>query len=482
VIQDECVAASRADTRWIFKRAHRKPAICLFLGTLWLYGFFLGGTDDHTRAHMSLTRALAGRGTVIVDEYVNQTHDLAYFEGHYYIAKPPGFAFTVTPVWWLLEQFRDDLVFKWRTTTFLFAALPGAASIVVFYFILLALGSPPDFSLAVSSVAALGTGTFAYSTLFLETPLQVLSLLSALLILLLPLKQGAKAFAVGLLVGYAILLHYIVALALLPVAIYVGTQFDKIRSLLIFVSGLVIPLVGVPIYNYWCFGNPFLFGHFRSAVPQFQQHHEEMIAGLMVPRAEALWGLLFSSSKGLFIFSPFLVIAVVGLVLLWRQPSFRTHALLYGGIFTITFLLVSSLPNWQGGMLSGPRYLLPVVPVLALGMAGISATRTPRTRWAIVALLVLSAAWSIGIWSMLAIIAPFSPEWLHNPLIEKHLPDLMNGRIRPTVASVFIGIHGWLSVALAFVPAVLLHAAAWKVSRRNPGGDSTPETREAASG
>jgi hypothetical protein len=478
LIDDERLDATPAGVKGALQGVNLRPAVFLFLGTLWIYAFFLGGTDDHTRAHLSLTRALAGSGTVIVDEYVNQSHDLAYFGGHYYVAKPPGFAFTVTPVWWLLGQFHDDLVFKWRATTFLFAALPGAASIAIFYFILLALGSPSGFAVAASTIAGLGTGTFAYSTLFLETPLQVLSILTALLILLLPIKLGPKAFAVGLFMGYAILLHYIVALCVLPMGIYLGTQPERVKTLLIFISGLVVPLVGALIYNFWCFGNPFLFGHFRSAVPQFQQHHEEMVSGLMVPRLEALWGLLFSAGKGLFLFSPFLVFAIVGLVVLWQRSSHRAEASLYAGLFGITFLLVSSLPNWQGGMLSGPRYLLPVVPVLAIGIAGVSAIKKPRVRLTVVSMLVLSAAWSIGIWSMLAIVAPFSPEWLANPLFEKHLPDLLNGRIRPTVASVFLGIDGWLRLALAFVPTALLYASAWKTSKQSHGSDSTSEDRE----
>jgi hypothetical protein len=478
LIQEGQVETISAGVREALQNLDWKPAIFLFLGTLWIYAFFLGGTDDHTRAHLSLTRALAGRGTVVVDDYVNQTHDLAYFEGHYYIAKPPGFAFTVTPVWWLLEQIHNDLVFEWRTTTFLFAALPGAASIAVFYCILLALGSPARFAVAASSVVALGTGTFAYSTLFLETPLQVLSLLTALLILLLPIKRGPKALAVGLLIGYAILLHYIVVLCVMPAAMYIGTQPDRAKSLLNFISGLVVPLVGVLVYNFWCFGSPFLFGHFKSAIPQFQQHHEEMVSGLMVPRLEAVWGLLFSASKGLFVFSPFLVFAIVGLVVLWRQHSHRASASLYAGLFAITFLLVSSLPNWQGGMLSGPRYLLPVVPVLAIGIAGVGAIKKTKMRLAVVSMLAFSAAWSIAIWSMLAIVAPFSPEWLANPLFEKHLPDLLNGRIRPTVASVFLGIDGWPSLVLAFIPSALLWAGAWKIARRSLGGEPSEDPED----
>jgi hypothetical protein len=417
---------------------------------------------------MSLTRALTERGTVIVDAYANQTHDLAFYEGHYYVAKPPGLAFTVAPFWWLFDQIHNDLNFVWRVTTFLFASLPGATSILVFYLILIHLEGTQRFALIASMVVAMGTGIFSYSTLFLEVPLVVLSLLTALLILLRPKGRMPQALLVGLLIGYAVVLHYVVSLCVIPIAVFIGLRAERIRHILPFLLGLAIPLIAVPVYNYLCFSNPLLFGHFRSAVPQFQQHHEEIIARLMVPRLEALWGLTFSASKGLFVFSPFLVLTVVGLIIMCRRPSLRPHALLYSGIFGTTFVLVSSLPNWQGGMLSGPRYLLPVVPVLAIGILGLDCVNPSKWRTVVASMLVLSAAASIFIWATLTIVAPFSPEWLENPFVEKHLPDLIRGQIRPTVSSTFLGIGGLGALALAFAPTALLYGAAWNSSTRIP--------------
>ena len=74
--------------------------------------------------------------------------------------------------------------------------------------------------------------------------------------------------------------------------------------------------------------------------------------------------------------------------------------------------------------------------------------------------------WSIGIWMMLTIVAPFSPEWLANPLVEKHLPDLLQGRFRPTIGSLYWGIDGPAGLLLAFGPTALCYGLAWKYARQ----------------
>jgi hypothetical protein len=428
--------ATRGGFLATIRRPISKTALQLFFGTFFLYAFFLGGTEDHIRAQMSLTRALAGTGSVVVDEYVNQTHDLAFFEGHYYIAKPPGFAFTVAPAWWLLDRIHQDLNFVWRTATWLFSSLPGAAS--------------------------------SYSTLFLETPLLSLSLLLACYLLLRKHDLPRRAFVIGLLVGYAVLLHYIVALCVLPISVFLGTQTRNPKTLLRFFFGLAIPLTGVLLYNYWCFSDPFMFGHFTSAVPEFQQQHEEMLGGLMLPRPEAVQALLFSASKGLLVFFPFLFVALVGFIAQIKIPDRRPHAMLFLGMFLVTFVLVSSLPNWTGGMLSGPRYLLPVIPVLAIGLAGLNSIKSPRFRAVVFGALALSVVWSTGIWSMLTVLAPFSPEWLANPLLEKHLPDLLQGRLRPNLASVFLGMRGFFSLLPGVLVTTVLYVWAWESSKEIP--------------
>ena len=153
------------------------------------------------------------------------------------------------------------------------------------------------------------------------------SLLASLLVLLHPERPRWTNLLVGGLIGYAVLLHYIVALCALPVAVFVALKTRSRLAVVLFLAGFLVPLSGALVYNYLCFSDPFVFGHFRSAVPEFQDFHEGMIEGFLVPRPQALWGLSFSPSKGLFFFSPALLVATFGLVRLFHCPRHRAQAI-----------------------------------------------------------------------------------------------------------------------------------------------------------
>jgi hypothetical protein len=81
-------------------------------------------------------------------------------------------------------------------------------------------------------------------------------------------------------------------------------------------------------------------------------------------------GLLISPSRGLFIYSPVLLFAIVGYVMAWRaraDPSsrfVRDASLAVAG----TYVLYSLIGYWWGGWVFGTRYLNDVGPLFALGI------------------------------------------------------------------------------------------------------------------
>jgi hypothetical protein len=79
---------------------------------------------------------------------------------------------------------------------------------------------------------------------------------------------------------------------------------------------------------------------------------------------DALVGLILSPGKGLFAFSPILVLGALGMRAYFRAR--RAHALLVYGV--ILGVLVPHLwfHAWYGGLVWGPRYLVPVTPLLLL--------------------------------------------------------------------------------------------------------------------
>ncbi|MBI3932241.1 MAG: hypothetical protein HY317_02400 [Acidobacteria bacterium] len=82
---------------------------------------------------------------------------------------------------------------------------------------------------------------------------------------------------------------------------------------------------------------------------------------------EGLQGLLLDQEFGLLVHAPVFALAVPGLVALWRC---RPRTVAVGVVLVASVLLVtSSWPMWRGGWNPPGRFLLPIVPVLALGVA-----------------------------------------------------------------------------------------------------------------
>lgn len=92
-----------------------------------------------------------------------------------------------------------------------------------------------------------------------------------------------------------------------------------------------------------------------------------LAAHFFVEPGVGLLGTLFDQQSGLFFASPVYVLAIPGIVMLWRRR--RSWAIACGVIFASVYLPAGAFGVWHGGFSSPARLLTPVVPVLALGIA-----------------------------------------------------------------------------------------------------------------
>ncbi len=96
----------------------------------------------------------------------------------------------------------------------------------------------------------------------------------------------------------------------------------------------------------------------------------------------ALYGILLSPSRGLLIFSPFLLLTFAGIPILWRQlkqlPLFWLGAAWFWG-----YLMLLAITNsWRAGHSFGPRLLTDALPALVLlTFLQWRAIRAHRPRW-----------------------------------------------------------------------------------------------------
>ncbi|MEW5957873.1 MAG: hypothetical protein AB1801_09135 [Chloroflexota bacterium] len=81
------------------------------------------------------------------------------------------------------------------------------------------------------------------------------------------------------------------------------------------------------------------------------------------------WGLLFSPGRGLFIYAPLLLLLFFGLRPAWRRLP-RPYFWLIAGVSLFYWLFYGSWFAWGGTWGWGPRFLLPILPLLMLFVAG----------------------------------------------------------------------------------------------------------------
>ena len=205
---------------------------------------------------------------------------------------------------------------------------------------------------------AFGVCSFAwpYGDTFLLQPIAGLLLVLAVYLaytssgrggILLPALAGAAA--VGVIFGHSASVIFVPGL----VAFFALSNRDW-KKLGAFFSGLAAVAAAQLWLNQFRFGDMLDFGY---------GHH----AGLETHAyTDGLLGLIFSPGFGLLANMPLLILAPAGAYLLWKKH--RALAALVGYVFAVSLVYFGTLesPVWHGFGGWGPRYLVPIIPILVL--------------------------------------------------------------------------------------------------------------------
>lgn len=121
----------------------------------------------------------------------------------------------------------------------------------------------------------------------------------------------------------------------------------------------------------------------------FEMGYSDQAEGISfhTPLFVGLYGFLFSIGKGIFFFSPGLILGLFG----WRALTIRnpwlTAAVLMATLFPLIFM--SKWQNWTGGWTWGPRHIFMIHPFLAIPATAWLASNWNRTRQAVATGLLL---------------------------------------------------------------------------------------------
>jgi hypothetical protein len=275
-----------------------------------------------------------------------------------------GHSFYLLP-WVVVGRALQVLVNKPWTAVFAYSfahSLTTSLAWTCFFFILLHYGLPARRALIFSLVSLVSTLAFPYArTLFAEPVLMLMFAIAWLCFL----RPGAwMAVLGGLALAFAITVKPSAAV-LLPGFLWLAwRQTETGRhpywrlGLIALISSLGLVLFG--LYNYDRFGGEIFtygYGTFEGGEP----------VGFSSPVWFGLAVFLISPGKAIWLFSPLILLGVIG----WKHTwvNHRTTAIFIAWSFVSYLVLHSAWCRPEGGVCWGPRFLVPVLPMMLLPAA-----------------------------------------------------------------------------------------------------------------
>jgi hypothetical protein len=468
-------------------------------------------------ARMDLIYALGDKGVVQIDDYHLNTEDKAFFDGHYYLEKSVGPSMTGLPAY---MAFRVLVRLPPLASIVSGSAPPGslptvqqvyeqsqlpepgtpgaghpilyhamALSFVTFFSVALMsamLGaavylmasrfSSSGNALVLALAFGLGTPAFAFSNELFQHQVGAFGSFVGFFLLWRVIDEGAShryLWLVGVLFGLAAASEYVLAPILACVVLWAIPKIRPPRHLLRVAAGSLPWVIATVAYNIVAFRTPIPIGYRYSVfgIP------EGSLFGLVPPSWESVYGITFSPYRGLFLLSPFLLLAPAGLYVMSRRGG-RTRSLAGVLLFVSLALLGYNACYWvwDGGGSVGPRFLVPMIPFLSLPIIFIiDGARHLWQRAAIALLVVVSIA---GVWMQSLAGHNFPPDTVDQPILDYALPLLQQGDVRFNVGHV-LGLRGLMTlIPLVFIVAAILWLVPWREGtwlRRHPGELSTSQ-------
>jgi hypothetical protein len=343
--------------------------------------------------------ALVQQRTIWLDDYVPYIERRAGQHPYMLRSGPSGHTVTSTPTASSVLALPAVALFHalgadaadwevWMEAGMLTAALTTALSVAVVFVLLTRLTTRRRATL-VAATYAWGTLTFGISGQALWQHSGVALALAVALLALVTRRLVVAGVALGAMGAFR-LSAPIMGAFLLPL---VGRRRPDWLRLL---AGMVPYVLALAVYNTVAFGSPLEQGygteHIQNALTYELERFRNGIPGLLV------W-----PGRGLFVYSPVLLFAVVGAVLGWRTPLYRWCAV----SAAVYLLVIANSKQWHGGESFGPRKLADLLPLLAVLLVP-AVDRIVRTRWLWVYLGLL--AYSVFI-QLLAAAAWLRADW-----------------------------------------------------------------------
>lgn len=359
-----------------FKRfSNRQNIYALFFLAIWLlYGTLInsGNLREFNLQHTGI-EAIVERGVFYLEgtktkELVIGDVDNFEYRGHLYTAKQPGQFLIGALAYFFVHTFgfsyARDFLSTSALVTFLTASLIAAGAVLI-VFALARVFAPPSSWLAPLLVAfgyAVGTTAFPYAGIEHHDVMGTGFLVAAFYVLFRSARVVDSARAIwlarlgGIFLGLVITMSMLPALMVAVVALY-AISYLRWQSIAWLAGGVFIGLLPLFAYDTINFGNPFLLPNIVGDYSDtfFYLDTENFLSKLQ-------FYVTFLAQ-----YTPLALAGLIGWIFLPR--AFRREQVLILAAVAAQAAYVFNIDT-VGHCQSGPRYLLPTMPFLALGLIG----------------------------------------------------------------------------------------------------------------
>ena len=278
---------------------------------------------------------------------------LLYRNGHYLSAYTPGPGVVAMPVYILPIMFGADAGVVWAgRLEKLSAAIITALSVLFLYWAFRGV-TTPGWAYVLALVYALGTSSLSMSSqaLWQHGPSQLFLSLS-LYFLVRGLSDDRYFAYAGFPMAAAVAMRSTDLLLVAPVAAWiVYTHRRRAWSLAVWA---LLPATALAAYYLVHFGTTDR-GPGHTAAPVWALFAQ-------TPLTEGLPGVLTSPSRGLFVYSPVLLLSLAGIFIVWHRGPAVWRALSLGP--PMVALSIANWLTWWGGHSWGPRLLADITPIM----------------------------------------------------------------------------------------------------------------------
>jgi hypothetical protein len=315
--------------------------------------------------------------------------DVAVYHGHDYSDKAPGMSLVEVPLVLALRlpDARGLHGHPWRLWLLRVLAVGLPFLACAFLIGRVSEGLTPGYGSISLVTFALGTLVAPYAGInFDQIPAGVLGLSAFLL------AWQRRPGLAGLVAGTAVVFEYQAGLIVVVLVVYVALAGGWPRGLGRYIAGLLPAALLLGAYDWAAFGAPWRLSY-RYVANLYRTEQSSGFFGIGMPRGYGSYQV-FAGDGGLLVVSPVVVAAAWGLVLLSRR--YRPEALVCGAV-TALFVFANCGYFLPYGGTPGPRFLVPALPFLALGLGPAFAWR-PRLTTALALLSILTVTARLLIW------------------------------------------------------------------------------------